>query len=111
MKLLILILFPFIANAQYVQWTTANETDVINYVIQYSADQQNWTALATIQPIKKDTNVYAYTIPNVSQYYRIMAKESETNYYTESKLLIPNKKPSVKISPSQNINIKLKKSP
>jgi hypothetical protein len=97
MKLIVLILFPFFANAQYAQWTTGNENAVVSYQVETSADLKTWATLPAVQPKRADTNTYQVAIPKTSLYVRIKSNMISNSFYTSSLYLY--KKPDLLIIP------------
>lgn len=87
--LIILLLFPSLVFCQkYANWKTGKETVVKNYELQTSTDNKTWQSIQPpFDPLKKDTQWYNYTLPNVTAYYR--AKATMTTgaiFYTDVKL-------------------------
>ncbi len=75
------------------QWSTANERNSMNFVIQHSIDGNVWTNIATIQASgnSNDTRSYGYvhTGPvNGDNYYRLMQADIDGKFsYSEIKQL------------------------
>ncbi|MEO7266293.1 MAG: T9SS type A sorting domain-containing protein [Ferruginibacter sp.] len=66
-------------NGVQVEWQTANEFDVQNFVVEHSADGRNFTAIGTVNAITNSrNNSYNYfdATPNAgNNFYRIRANE------------------------------------
>ena len=87
MKSIFTILFLFTFSKSFSQytayWTTGDkEIGVVSYEVQQATDTtKGWHTLATIQPIKKDTNLYNYGLPDLPYFYRVKANMLKNNKF------------------------------
>lgn len=80
--ILIIILLNFKSYGQdSLIFKTNSEIGVVSYAVQQSNNQNNWVNVSTIQPQKKDSNIYSYPV-TVPDYYRISANLGIGIYYT-----------------------------
>lgn len=107
-----LIIFIFLSihvHAQVsAQWETASEKYVINYEVQKSVDNKNWTSFQKIQPINKDTNYYICSLPLMTNYYRVKANMINGVYFTKTikvTTMVDAGKDEVIKLPTNNLNI------
>lgn len=71
-----------------INWVSKNELFVLNYQVQRSRNNRNWS---TIKPLvypksMSDSNVYTYPLPktSVSYYYKVVANCSKGTFNTAS---------------------------
>ena len=103
MKFLLTILLFFSSKLfcqTYAVWTTTDERFVKNYVLQSSSDNNNWQQVTTFDPMKKDTNVYSYTIVNDKLYYRVKENTTLGLSFTSESKQYQNKPPTISINPN-----------
>ena len=77
---------PATSQSYSAYWSTNSEIGVVNYQLLQSADSINWITLATVLPLKADSNKYSYVLPLPKNFYRVRATMLQGSpYYTNSK--------------------------
>ena len=79
MAIILSFLFPTCSSSSYVPyvftWKTGNEFGVVNYKIQKSSNNKNWSTIggAILPSLRPDSNIYQVNLPNtkIAYYYRL----------------------------------------
>jgi hypothetical protein len=99
-------------NANFVQWSTANEEDMNAYDVEYSTDDVNYHALQTVTPYNTPDKL-SYSVRHVTPagmyHYRIKAKGNDgtITYSKTSSILISNESAEISVYPNPVANKQL----